>query len=55
MFKFIKRLFCKHDWEICRKIDAFQCLKGEKLYKRCKKCGKIVEYIYREYEGDGYK
>lgn len=53
--KFLKQLFCKHDWEIVRKTSMFCSLKGEQLYKRCKKCGKVVEYIYREYEGNGYK
>lgn len=52
---FFKRLFCKHDWEIVRKESAFFALGGIQLYKRCKKCGKVVEHIYLEYEGNGYK
>lgn len=51
----LKQLFCKHDWEIVKKSSMFFSLKGEQLYKRCKKCGKVVEYIYQEYEGKGYK
>ena len=53
--EFFKKLFCKHDWEICQKIEQFTCINGEQLYIRCKKCGKIEKYIYREYEGNGYK
>lgn len=53
--KFLKQLFRKHDWEIVRKLSMFFSLNGEQLYKRCKKCGKVVEYIYQECEGAGYK
>lgn len=55
MIKRIKRLFCKHDYEIVRKSQMFASLRGEQLYKRCKKCGKVKPYIYREYEGGGFK
>jgi len=55
MFHKIKQLFCKHDWEVCRQNSMFYCISGEQLYKRCKKCGKVVEYIYREFEGAGYR
>lgn len=52
---FFKKLFCKHDWEIRRKVERFTCISGEQLYRRCKKCGKVGKYIYREYEGSGYR
>ena len=55
MFKFLKKLFCKHDWEICTKDAMFHSLRGEQLYRRCKKCGKVEEWIFREYEGNGYR
>ena len=51
----IKELFCKHDYQICRRISIYQSLRGEQLYKVCQKCGKVKKYIYREYEGFGYK
>lgn len=52
----IKRIFCRHDWEICRDVgERFVCISGEQLYKRCRKCGKAKKWIYREYEGMGYK
>lgn len=51
----LKRLFCRHKWEVVSRIDKFQSLRGEQLYRRCEKCGKVVKYIYREYEGNGYK
>ena len=55
IWKKIKRLFCKHNYEIVRKVEKFSSLRGEQLYKRCTKCGKVVPYIYREYEGGGYR
>lgn len=55
MVKALKRLFCKHNYEIVRKVEKFSSLRGEQLYKRCTKCGKVVPYIYREYEGGGYR
>ena len=51
----IKKLFCRHDWEICRKVERFAFISGEQLYRRCKKCGKVKKFIYREFEGYGYK
>lgn len=51
----IKQFFCKHKWEIVRKTGMFQSLRGEQLYRRCEKCGKVVKYIYREHEGNGFK
>lgn len=55
MLKRIKQFFCKHDYEICRKVEEFHSLNGEQLYKRCKKCEKVIPYIYRQFEGNGYK
>lgn len=52
---FLKQLFCRHDFEICRQSGPFFSLGGEQLYKVCKRCGKVEKYIYREYEGMGYK
>lgn len=51
----IKQLFCKHDYEVVRKVSTFHSLNGEQLYQCCKKCEKVIPYIYREYEGMGYK
>ena len=31
MFRWIKHFFCKHEWEICRKIEPFASLRGEQL------------------------
>lgn len=55
--KIIKRLFCRHEWEVCRNVNPmlFACISGEQLYKRCTKCGKIKKWIYREFEGSGYR
>ncbi|MEQ3171415.1 hypothetical protein AAA086_10145 [Dysosmobacter welbionis] len=43
------------EWEICRKIEPFASLRGEQLYRVCRKCGKIEPHIYREFDGGGYK
>lgn len=51
----IYQLFCKHEYQICRRKEEYQSLRGEQLYKVCWKCGKIKKYIFREYEGMGYK
>ena len=51
----LTRLFCRHEWEVCRKVELFSCISGEQLYKRCKKCGKVKKWIFREFEGSGYR
>lgn len=53
--KRIKQLFCKHDYEVCRRIDTYASLRGEWLYQVCRKCGKVKKYMYLEFEGNGYK
>jgi len=45
MIQWIKKLFCKHDWKICKKKEMFASISGEQLYKVCQKCGKVEEYI----------
>lgn len=49
------QMFCKHDYKIVRKYSLYQCNSGEQLYKQCKKCGKVSKWVFREYEGNGYK
>ena len=51
----IKQPFCKHEFEISRKVEPFHNLRGEQLYKVCNKCEKVEPYIFLEYEGNGYK
>lgn len=51
----IKQIFCKHDWEIGTLSSKYCNLRGEQLWRRCKKCGKMQKWIFREYEGGGYK
>ena len=55
MFRKLKEFLtiCNHDWEIYRKQEKFVSISGEQLYRRCKKCGKIEKYIYREFEENG--
>lgn len=52
----IRQLFCRHkEFEYCTKIQPFHHLQGERVYKRCVKCGKIIgseflsneEFMYR--------
>ncbi len=51
----LKHLFCRHEWDVCRKREPFAYISGEQLYKRCTKCGKVKKWIYRQFEGSGYK
>ena len=56
MLKKLKQLFCKHEYDICRDVSSPFCsLRGERLYQVCRKCSKVMKYIYVEYEGNGYK
>lgn len=56
IMRMIRRLFCRHDWKLCRRIGAgFAAINGEQLYRRCTKCGKVEKYIFAEYEGGGYR
>ena len=42
----LKRIFCKHEDEIVKKIQMYESLSGDMLYLRCKKCGRLKEYGY---------
>ena len=55
MGNWFKKLFCRHQWEVCRKWEPFACIRGEQLYKQCTRCGKVKKWIFHEYEGGGYK
>ena len=41
MFRWIKHFFCKHEWEICRKIEPFASLRGEQLYRSAENVEKL--------------
>ena len=53
--KKLKRLFCRHEDELVKKVEPFACISGVQTYKRCKKCGRIKEHIFMQYEGMGWK
>lgn len=45
MFKILKRLFCKHEWEIQYSFDADG---GTMVTYRCHKCGKQnIELVFK--------
>ena len=44
----IKRLFCRHDYQWCRKIQSFSGLHGERIYLVCQKCGKVKDTMFLE-------
>ena len=46
--KLIKQLFCKHDYQWCRKIESFSGLNGERVYLVCQKCGKVKDSMFLE-------
>lgn len=50
MIRIIKQLFCKHEYEWCRKIEPFYNLSGERVYYVCKKCGKVKDERFIRYE-----
>ena len=52
---FIKRLFCKHEYQYYADTGFIMLLNGERRYYICKKCGKYNGSIFLEYEGMGFK
>ncbi len=55
MFRWIKHFFVSTNGKSAEKIEPFASLRGEQLYRVCRKCGKIEPHIYREFDGGGYK
>lgn len=49
MFDFFKKLFCKHDYELCTKKTLYVALNGERVYKVCKKCGHVGGSYWKEW------
>ena len=48
--QFFKRLFCKHEFSWCRKVEKFHCISGETQYLVCQKCGKIKDTRFIRYD-----
>lgn len=49
--KFLKQLFCKHEYEWCKKVAptgkiTFSNLGGETHYLVCQKCGKVKDTMF---------
>ena len=42
----IRQFFCRHDFEVMKKKTLFCNLNGTQLYKRCKRCGKVIPYRF---------
>ena len=53
----LKQTFCKHEYQEMKKVDTRKDMgiSGEEIYIVCKKCGKVKDSYFREYEGMGYK
>ena len=53
----LKQTFCKHEYQEMKKVDTskYMCISGEEIYIVWKKCGKVKDSYFREYEGMGYK
>ncbi|MNR93665.1 hypothetical protein D3C72_247230 [compost metagenome] len=50
MINWIKRLFCKHDYqEFIYTKSKFQNLRGDRIYIVCTKCGHEKGSYFREY------
>lgn len=52
---FLKRLFCKHEYQYYVDTGCHFLIHGERRYYICKKCGKYKGSIFCEYEGMGFK
>lgn len=46
----LKKLFCKHNYNWCRKIEKYSCISGETHYLVCDKCGKIKDTRFISYD-----
>lgn len=51
---FIKRLFCKHEYEFVRNIygDEINMVNGRRSWWRCMKCGKWRAFKHLQPESD---
>lgn len=50
----IRQIFCRHKWEIVRKCGILFNLNGLQLYKRCRKCGKVIPYRFISNEEEAF-
>lgn len=55
--QFLKQLFCKHEYEWCRKVATpgkvlatFSGISGETHYLVCQKCGKVKDTMFVKYD-----
>ena len=55
MTKWIRKLFCKHEWGEFTKDTEFLNISGETRYIICKKCGKEKGSYFAKYEGMGFR
>lgn len=53
MKKWLKELFCKHEWEHKLRIEKFAILSGDRFDVVCKKCGKVKGSYFRKYNENG--
>lgn len=52
----IKQIFCRHkETELMTQKGPFFVISGERVYKVCKRCGKVTSSYFLEHEGRGYK
>lgn len=47
--KWIKRFFCKHDYQPFVKKSKFQNLRGQRVYYICTKCGHEKGSVFHEH------
>lgn len=45
----IVQLFCHHEGVWCRRVEPYYSLSGERQYKVCKRCGKILDETFIPY------
>lgn len=53
MIKWIKELFCKHEWVDRMVISEFATISGDIFEIVCSKCGKVKGSYFKSYNEDG--
>lgn len=55
MIKFIKQLFCKHEYVDKLKVEMFYNINGETVVTICEKCEKVKETKFYTHEQMTFK
>lgn len=53
MIKWLKTVFCKHEWEDRLIVAEFAIVSGDRFNIVCNKCGKVKGSYFRKYNENG--